>query len=188
MWGGVQAGLSSCDECWFVLRDLKRPNAKLPAYLQLSNLNIEVFTPMRWVLSSRDGKSERRFVPFMPDLLFAHSTRDVLDPIIRKTPTLQYRYFKGGAYCEPMVVPGRDMSRFIAAVGAAKDPAYYMPGELTPDMCGRPVRIIGGPLDGCDGVLLNVRGARVRRVLISLPNFFTASVEVDSEYIQFVKD
>ena len=31
---------------WYVMRDLKRPNAKLPAYKQLSDEHIEVFTPM----------------------------------------------------------------------------------------------------------------------------------------------
>lgn len=35
---------------WFVMRDLKRPNAKEPAYKQLGELSIEVFTPLRWHL------------------------------------------------------------------------------------------------------------------------------------------
>ena len=184
--GGGKGRTIVYGEQWFVMRDLKRPNAKLPAYLQLSGLDIEVFTPMKWALLSHDGKSERRLVPFMPDLLFVHSVRAVLDPIVRKTPTLQYRYFKGGAYCEPMVVPGNDMSRFITAVSASKDPTYYMPGELTPDMCGRQVRIIGGALNGYEGVLLKVRGSRIRRLLVDLPNFLTAGIEVEPEYIQFV--
>ena len=33
---------------WYVMRDLKRPNAKLPAYKQLSDEHLEVFTPMQW--------------------------------------------------------------------------------------------------------------------------------------------
>lgn len=36
---------------WFVMRDLKRPNAKEPAYKQLGELSIEVFTPLKWHLS-----------------------------------------------------------------------------------------------------------------------------------------
>lgn len=35
---------------WYVMRDLKRPNAKLPAYKQLSDEHLEVFTPMQWRL------------------------------------------------------------------------------------------------------------------------------------------
>ena len=33
-------------EQWFVMRDLTRPNAKLPAYLLLDKLNFRYFTPM----------------------------------------------------------------------------------------------------------------------------------------------
>lgn len=36
---------------------------------------------------------------FMQDLLFIHDTREVLDLFVRKIPTLQYRYQKGGGYC-----------------------------------------------------------------------------------------
>ncbi len=43
---------------WFVLRDLKRPNAKQPAYVQLSDLNFEVFTPMREQLTIRGGERQ----------------------------------------------------------------------------------------------------------------------------------
>ena len=41
---------------WFVMRDLKRPNAKLPAYKRLAEIGFEVFTPMRWHIATRGGK------------------------------------------------------------------------------------------------------------------------------------
>lgn len=44
---------------WFVMRDLKRPNAKEPAYKQLGELSIEVFTPLRWHLPIKKGKRVR---------------------------------------------------------------------------------------------------------------------------------
>ena len=40
---------------WFVMRDLKRHNAKLPAYKMLGDMNIKVFTPMVWKLRVRQG-------------------------------------------------------------------------------------------------------------------------------------
>lgn len=61
-----------------------------------------------------------------------------------------------------------------------------MPGEVTAAMCGRAVRIIGGPLDGYEGNLLNVRGSHIRRLIIELPRFVTAAVEISPEYIQFI--
>lgn len=165
---------------WFVLRDLKRPNAKLPAYMQLTELHIEVFTPMKQSIRTRGGKRIREKVPFIPDLLFVHALKETLDPIIDKTPTLQYRYTKGKAYCSPMVVPDADMERFIRAVNLSDSPEYYLPGDITPDMCGRPVCVVGGSLDGYTGKLLTVRGSRTKRLLVELPGFFCVGVEIEN--------
>lgn len=173
---------------WFVMRDLKRPNTKLPAYKQLGEEKIEVFTPMKWQLTISQGKRIRTEVPFMQDLLFAHSTREDLDPIVDKTPTLQYRYLRGGAYREPIIVKEMDMNRFMNAVRTTDTPVYYLPGELTPSMYGRKIRIIGGPLNNYEGYLLSVRGSHVKRLLVDLPNFLTVAVEVSPEYIQFIKE
>ena len=57
---------------WFVMRDLKRGNAKQPAYKLLGELKIRFFTPMVWKLRIRQGKRVRQQVPFMPDLLFVY--------------------------------------------------------------------------------------------------------------------
>lgn len=55
--------------CWYVMRDLKRANAKLPAYKQLLNEHFEVFTPMKEQLSVHGGKRTREEVPFIQDYL-----------------------------------------------------------------------------------------------------------------------
>ena len=132
---------------WFVMRDLKRPNAKQPAYRFLAEQGLEVFTPMIWHLALRQGKRVREERPFLPDLLFVHCARPLLDPLVELVPTLQYRYIRG-AYCEPMTVADTDMERFIRAVRSTDSPRYYLPGELTSAHYGRMVRIVGGPLDG----------------------------------------
>ena len=168
---------------WFVMRDLKRPNAKQPAYRFLAEQGLEVFTPMIWHLALRQGKRVREERPFLPDLLFVHCARPLLDPLVELVPTLQYRYIRG-AYCEPMTVADTDMERFIRAVRSTDSPRYYLPGELNSAHYGRMVRIVGGPLDGCEGRLLSVRGSRVKRLLVDIPNLLTAGVEVQPEYIQ----
>lgn len=172
---------------WYVMRDLKRPNAKLPAYKELRDRGFEVFTPMKWHLSVKQGKRIREKIPFMQDLLFVHAARNKLDPVVEKTSTLQYRYARGGAYREPMRVPEGEMERFILAVSTSESPRYYLPEEITPEMCGRKIRIVGGPLDRYEGCLITTRGSKVKRLLVELPRFFSVGVEVDPEYIQFVK-
>ena len=170
---------------WFVMRDLKRWNAKLSAYELFKSLKIQVFTPMVWKLVIRNGKRYREEVPFMQDLLFVHDTRLAVDPIVEKYDTVQYRYVRGG-YKIPMTVREADMERFIHAVESTENTRYYAPEEISSDMIGRKVRIVGGPLDGYEGYLQKMQGARTKRMFVELPNLLAAAVEVQPEYIQLI--
>ncbi len=170
---------------WYVMRDLKRANAKLPAYKMLANMNIKVFTPMIWKLCIRQGRRIRMKVPYISDLLFVYDTRQTLDVIVDTVATFQYRYVRGSNGM-PMVVRNSDMESFIKAVEATDNPCFYTPGELTSAMIGRKVRIIGGPLNDYEGCLQKIRGTRSRRLLVELPNLLAVSVEVNPEYIQLL--
>ncbi|MEY8686186.1 UpxY family transcription antiterminator [Bacteroides sp. AN502(2024)] len=167
------------------MRDLKRPNAALPAYRLFREKQVEVFTPMKCCLRNVGGKMIREQAPFIPDLLFVCGTREEIDAIVDKNRTIQYRYLKGG-YKIPMMVPGVEMDRFIRAVGEAESPRYYLPQEVTPDMLRRKVRIVGSPLDGYEGHLLSVRGSKKKYLLVELPGFFFVAAEVCPDYIELL--
>jgi len=174
------------DARWYALRDLKRPNAKRRAWEMLQDMRLTVFTPKKWVTVTVRGKREPKEAAFIPDLLFVHEARTVLDPIIDTTETLQYRFRKYGAQNEPIIVPDADMERFIHAVSTFGSHKYYLPEEITPAMYGRRIRIVGGPLDGYEGSLLTTRGSKVKRLLIELKGFLAVGVEINPEYIQLV--
>ncbi len=167
---------------WYAMRDFTRPNAKLPAYKLLAQEGLEVFTPMKEQLKIQNGKRIRENVPILHDLLFVHGIRENIDPIVDKTETLQYRY-KRGVQQTPITIPEDEMQRFLHAVKTSDRPKYYLPGELTPDMCGHQVRIIGGPLDSFDGKLLKLRGSKRKYLIIELPGLLSVGVEVAPEYI-----
>lgn len=164
------------------MRDLKRANAKCPAYVMLADMNVEVFTPLQWRVVEWGGKRERRLLPYMPDLLFAHTTRRVLDPIVARTDTLQYRWLRH-AYMKPMTVSEEEMTRFIHAVNTSHNPLYLKPEEVAQHHCGKQIRIIGGPLNGYEGRLLTVRGSKTKRLIVEMRDLFSVGVEVDPEYI-----
>ena len=170
---------------WYALRDLSRSNAKNPAYKMLASCQFEVFTPMTRRVTTVRGRRISCEVPYMPDLLFVHDTRERLNPLIAKTETLQYRYVRG-AYCEPMIVPDADMERFILALRSSTVTRFFRPEELTPEMYGQRVRIVGGQLDGYEGHLLSVRGSKYRRILVELPNVLTAAIEVQPDLIELL--
>lgn len=178
--------LSATKARWYVLRDLKRPNALQRAWEMFEGKKMEVFTPKKWVMVTVKGRRKPKEVAFIPDLLFVHDTREVLDPIIKETETLQYRFRKYGAQNEPMVVPDRDMERFIYAVSQSESPQYYLPEEITPNMYGRKIRIVGGPFDGYEGCLLTMRGSKAKQLLVELKGLLAVGVKVSPEYIQLV--
>lgn len=171
---------------WYALRDLKRSNAREPAYKVLSSEGIRVYTPLTIKNSVVGGRRVCREVPALSDLLFAHSTRSELDPLIDSISTLQYRY-RLGAYCEPITVPSNQMELFISAVGQSGGKAsYYRPDEVTTAMVGHRVRIIGGPLEGHEVQLQRLRGTRRRRFWVTIPGYIAASVEIDPEYLVLI--
>ena len=172
---------------WFVMRDLTRRNAKMPAYRMLENLGFRYFTPMTWKLVSRNQKAERQQIPFIQDLIFVNDSRAALDPLVARIHTFQYRYIKGNNH-KPMTVRDEDMERFIQAVNSTPTPRYYLPSEITPDMYHRRIRITGGQLDGFEGFLLTTRGSKTRRLLVEIPTLLAAAVDVKPEYIQLIED
>lgn len=171
---------------WFVMRDLKRRNSNSLAIHDLVKAGLEVFTPMTQMVMKIGGKLQRRDVPVIQDLLFIHDSKEILDPIVRLTPTLQYRYQRGKSKDEPTTVRNDDMERFIFAVSNTATPIYYKPGELNESMYGKSVHIHGGRLDGYEGRLLSVKGMRKRRLIVELPGLLSAAVEVEPDFIHIV--
>ena len=131
--------------------------------------------------------SKGRTPNFPPqDLLFVHESRERLDPVVELTNTLQYRFLRDGKRT-PMTVRETEMERFKKAVEATVNHYYYTPKEVVPDMIGKRVRIVGGPLDGYEGNLQKMQGSRSKRLFVELPDLLTVAVEVQPEFIQIIK-
>lgn len=152
---------------------------------EATKTGIKVFVPLMEQITLQKGKKVREKVPVIQDLLFVYDSRRHLDSIVEKTRTLQYRWLRN-TFREPMTVPDLEMDRFIQAVSSTDSPKYYLPEEITSQMCGRKIRIIGGPLNGYEGCLLKIRGSKIKRLLVELKGYLAVGVEVLPEYIQFV--
>ena len=179
------------EDCWYVLRDLARPNAKNPAYKQLQaipEMKDCVFVPLKQHVFTEFGKRVVRYVPYMPDLVFVHKSREELDPIVSKIGLLQYRYVRGGKQFEAMRVRHQDFEAFRNAVEGTENVEYYSYDEVSPRLYGKQIRIIGGRLNGLQGRLMNKRGSKTKRLLIDLQECnLSAAILVETEYIQLVK-
>lgn len=172
---------------WYVMRDLKRANACERAYQRLCADGFEVYTPLTQKPIMRNGRKVYREVPYVSDLLFVREYRSVLDAEVREIDTLQYRFAKGCAWNEPMIVGDAEMERFMWVVNNFKAIQFYTPEEVSPAMYGKWIRIVGGGLDGFEGRLKSTRGSKVKRLIVELPGLLAVGVEVDAQYIQLVK-
>lgn len=169
------------------MRDLKRPNSLEPAWKMLPGLGVRVYTPMSVQIVKRKGRKESELRPVIPDLLFVEGNRKDLDDIVARVSTLQYRYVKGKAQGTVMSVRDDEMEAFIRATESYGDKVrYYTAGEITPEMMGKEIRIIGGPLDGMRGRLLKKRGLRSKQLVIDLEGILTATVTVEPELVEMV--
>lgn len=179
------------EDCWYVLRDLSRPNAKHPAYKQLQEMPEMkdcVFVPLKQRVFMQFGKRKVQFVPYLPDLVFVHKTRAELDPIIAEIQLLQYRYVRGGKQFEALSVRDKDFRKFKEVVEQTDNVEYYSYEEVSPRLYGKQIRIIGGSLNGLEGRLMSKRGSKTKRLLIDLEQCnLSAAVQVESEYIQLLK-
>ena len=179
------------EDRWYVLRDLARPNAKNPAYKQLQampEMKDCVFVPLKQHVFTEFGKRVVRYVPYMHDLVFVHKSREELDPIVRDIKLLQYRYVRGGKQFEAMSVRAEDFEKFRGAVEQTDNVEYYSYEEVSPQLYGKQIRIIGGRLNGFEGRLMSKKGSKSKRLLIDLQQCnLSAAIQVESEFIQLLK-
>ena len=179
------------EDQWYVLRDLARPNAKRPAYKQLQEMpGMQgcVFVPLKQQVFVEFGKRVVRLIPFMPDLVFVHKSKEELDPIVRNMELLQYRYVRGGKQFEAMTVRHDAMEQFMSAISQTDNVEYFSYEEVSPRLYGKQIRIIGGRLNGFEGRLMSKRGSKCHRLLIDLKDCnLSAAFHVESEYIQLLK-
>jgi transcription antitermination factor NusG len=166
---------------WFVMRFLF--NHKSDTRERLGKEQIETFIPMRDEVITRGGRKILARVPVIKSLLFVRATARTLDPFLETDRYFQYQYRRGGKQAEPLVVPDDQMEQFIHATRVAERPMYFTPTELNIAR-GTRIRILGGPLDGIVGVLLKVKGARRKRLVLEIPNMLAVAVEVDPDLVE----
>ena len=69
-----------------------------------------------------------------------------------------------------------------------EDVGYRAEEEVSPQVYGKQIRIIGGRLNGFEGRLMSKRGSKYKHLLIDLEECnLSAAIQVETELIQLVK-
>lgn len=167
---------------WYVIGSLNRQN-ELKIRDTFCSEGYACFVPLRYELV----RKQRRLVPAIPGMVFL---KGELEDLLKIVPHRKERVFLRKStfsnHEDYLTVSDHDMENFIAVTEKAGERiTYYEPGEiqLRP---GDRIRVNGGLYDGREGVIMRVKGKRKKQLVVSIPGFLVASVEMEPELIELV--
>ena len=82
----------------------------------------------------------------------------------------------------------KEFEKFRNAVEHTDNVEYYSYEDVSPQLYGKQIRIIGGRLNGFEGRLMSKKGSKFKRLLVDLQECnLSAAIQVESDYIQLLK-
>lgn len=141
---------------WYAVHTRSRHEQKVSG--RLTDKSIHTFLPKIEVWSRRRDRRKRMQIPLFPGYLFVNVELDnyiCLD--ILKTPGVAYIVGNNGK-CHP--IPGNQIVSIQNALakGALLTSYPYL-------KVGRRVRVVNGPLTGCEGILLRYKTNKQRLIM-----------------------
>ena len=159
---------------WYALYTRSRFEKKLLS--ELTDRSIEVFLPMREVLSRWKDRKKRIWVPLFPGYIFVHH----IDTPANRFRVLNIpgavRFIGTEGRCEPVPEEQLDAVRRFLETSISVDPYPYL-------RVGKRVEVIAGPLKGIQGILVKKKG-RFRFVLQVDLIRQAVSVEIDASDVR----
>jgi transcription antitermination factor NusG len=182
---------ANTDILWYVLFAANGKAMKIKPCLE--EASIEHFFPMYYKDKKIRGSEryERVKLPLLGNLIFAKSSKNVLDPVLKEaklrlsiSSDLYYRDFGDKT---TIIIPENQMRNFIAVAGNDKEQIIYLSNEDVSLRKGMKVRITGGVFAGVEGVFMRIKGDK--RLVVSIPNLFSvATAYIPSCYVQAVDE
>ena len=169
---------------WFAMRATYCRGMQIKSLLDKQGINN--FIPMRYEIREKNGRKKRELVPVIRDLIFVRAVQSELQRVKDRNPYLQYMIdIRNG---QKIIVPDEQMRQFNAVAGTYDEHlVFFNPDEVNLRK-GTKVRIIGGDFEGYEGVFIKVKGARDRRVVISLQGIIAmAMATISPDLIEVIK-
>lgn len=149
---------------------------------KLEEQQIECFVPMQYRVVVKGKTKRRELVPVIRNLIFIRTTEERIKELKQQYLFLQYLIVRTQERAKPIIVPDGQMRSFIAVAGTHDEYLlYFNPDEINLQ-AGDRVRITRGIFEGVEGIYMKVKGARDRRVVVSIQgvaSIATTSVEPD---------
>ncbi|MCD7923969.1 MAG: UpxY family transcription antiterminator [Bacteroides sp.] len=170
---------------WFAMRATYRRGMQIKSILDQKG--ISNFIPMRYEMCTKGRTKRRELVPVIRDLIFVYTTQSELQRVKDRIPYLQYMIdIRNG---QKIIVPNDQMRSFIAVAGTYDEHLIFFSPDEVNLRKGTKVRITGGDFEGYEGIFIKVKGARDRRVVISLQGLIAmAMATISPDLIEVIKE
>ncbi len=169
---------------WFVMRAYK--SEKLAEDILGGEGGLDFFIPKHYVMRVFHGRKSKRLVPVIPSLVFVHASKEAILAFKKFHNFLQFVMWEKSTGSECLVVPDNQMEDFIKVASSHEDTtSYYKPEEIDIKR-GTRVRIHGGRFDGVEGVFMQVKGKRNRRLVVMLEGIMAVVAEVDPDLVEIL--
>ncbi len=153
----------------------------------VAETQLEYFIPKRYAVRVYHGVKSRRLVPVIPGLVFVRALREELVGFKKQHNFLQFVMWKKSTGVEHLVVPDGQMQDFIRIASLREDSVtFHSPEEINIEK-GTRVRIHGGRLDGVEGLFMQVKGKRNRRVVVLLDGVVAVAAEVHPDLVEVIR-
>lgn len=161
---------------WHVMRVSYHREQKVSDYL--TPLGWECYVPQKTVLVlDAEGNSTKRVVDLLPNIIFIKASWRMLYELKSSLPhdyPLHYIIDHTKPGNVPLVVPDKMMEDFIHYTTQHADSLLWLDHPEDVFTKGRRVRVVFGPLAGCEGYVLRIK--RNKRFVLSLNGFVSAAV------------
>lgn len=151
---------------WYAMKTTFKRELKAKAALDENR--VENFIAMRHKQIVVKGKKRIITEPAIHNLIFMKADGDLLMKMKSKVNYLHNRLIKDENRLIPITVSDKDMSQFIRLTERGLEKTILVDLTTTPLAKGTKVRITGGEFEGFEGLLMKVKGARDKRVVLNI--------------------
>ena len=172
---------------WFPMRITYGREEKVKGHLD--SLHIENFLPMRYeLITTPQGRKKRTLVPAIPNLLFVHSTQQILTELKmtrREFEPMRYMTNHLSDHWDEHIlrVPDDQMENFIRVASRQDDSVMFLQTNDFLNKEGHRVKIIDGDFAGVEGVIKRIK--RNKHVVVQLEGIAAVAIAfVPANYLR----
>ena len=149
---------------------------------------LEAFVPLRYTVKTVRGQKQRALVPALSGLIFAKGTLEEVKDYLQEAHYPVYiRRSTFSNKEDYLTVPTKEMEDFIAVTESHEEHVTYFRPEEISLQAGDRIRIKGGLYDGREGVIMRIKGKRNRQLVVQIPGFIAAAVEISPDMLELPK-